>query len=158
MDRVVTCEAWKRQKEIAAEEGLVSIPYTGTYGPYNRLYQAAKLLMYDPASGMYGCPLAMTDGAACTIKSLGLEEEMEEAWKGLTSRDPKAFWTSGQWMTEPRGGSDVGAATDTIAIPSEDGGFRLHGYKWFSSATDSDMALPLARVNNSSRLLSLIHI
>jgi len=152
VDRVVTCEAWKRQKEIAAEEGLVSIPYTGTYGPYNRLYQAAKLLMYDPASGMYGCPLAMTDGAACTIKSLGLEEEMEEAWKRLTSRDPKTFWTSGQWMTEPRGGSDVGAATDTIAIPSEDGGFRLHGYKWFSSATDSDMALTLARVNNSSRL------
>merc|ERR1712013_803312 len=152
VDRVVTCEAWKRQKEIAAEEGLVSIPYTGTYGPYNRLYQAAKLLMYDPASGMYGCPLAMTDGAACTIKSLGLEEEMEEAWRGLTSRDPKTFWTSGQWMTEPRGGSDVGAATDTIAIPSEDGGFRLRGYKWFSSATDSDMALTLARVNNSSRL------
>jgi len=152
VDRVVTCEAWKKQKAIAAEEGLVSIPYTGTNGPHDRLYQVAKLLMYAPASGMYSCPLAMTDGAAATIKALGLESDMEEAWDGLTSRDPKAFWTSGQWMTEPRGGSDVGAATDTIATPAEDGGFRLHGYKWFSSATDSDMALTLARVNNSPRL------
>ena len=24
--------------------------------------------------------------------------------------------------------------------------FKLHGYKWFSSATDSDMALTLARI------------
>ena len=152
VDRVVTCEAWKRQKEIAAEEGLVSIPYTGTNGPHDRVYQVAKLLMYAPASGMYSCPLAMTDGAAATIKALGLESEMIEAWEGLTSRDTKAFWTSGQWMTEPRGGSDVGAATDTIATPTEDGGFRLHGYKWFSSATDSDMALTLARVDNSPRL------
>ena len=152
VDRVVTCEAWKRQKEIAAEEGLVSIPYTGTNGPHDRVYQVAKLLMYAPASGMYSCPLAMTDGAAATIKALGLEAEMSEAWEGLTSRDTKAFWTSGQWMTEPRGGSDVGAATDTIATPTEDGGFRLHGYKWFSSATDSDMALTLARVDNSPRL------
>jgi hypothetical protein len=27
-----------------------------------------------------------------------------------------------------------------------DGSYSLHGYKWFSSATDSDMALTLARV------------
>jgi hypothetical protein len=27
-----------------------------------------------------------------------------------------------------------------------DGSYNLHGYKWFSSATDSDMALTLARV------------
>ena len=30
------------------------------------------------------------------------------AHEHLTSRDPSMFWTSGQWMTERRGGSDVG--------------------------------------------------
>jgi hypothetical protein len=30
-----------------------------------------------------------------------------------------------------------------------DGSYNLHGYKWFSSATDSDMALTLARVVDS---------
>lgn len=33
---------------------------------------------------------------------------MERAYPRLTSREPGQFWTSGQWMTEKRGGSDVG--------------------------------------------------
>lgn len=32
----------------------------------------------------------------------------ERAFSRLTSRDPDVFWTSGQWMTERKGGSDVG--------------------------------------------------
>lgn len=32
----------------------------------------------------------------------------ERAYRHLTSRDPEVFWTSGQWMTERKGGSDVG--------------------------------------------------
>ena len=30
--------------------------------------------------------------------------------------------------------------------------FRLYGYKWFSSATDSDISFTLARTNNTSKL------
>ena len=51
-------------------------------------------------------------------------------------------------MTEKRGGSDVSRATETVAVPTEGNpglSFALFGYKWFSSATDSDMALVLAR-------------
>ena len=33
---------------------------------------------------------------------------LKDAYSHLTSRDPKKFWTSGQWMTERKGGSDVG--------------------------------------------------
>ena len=74
-------------------------------------------------------------------------------------------------MTERRGGSDVGAATETVAI-QEQGDmfrceedictrrfpltlsllFRLYGYKWFSSATDSDMSMSLARVGGGDKL------
>ena len=32
----------------------------------------------------------------------------DRAYSHLTSRDPSQFWTSGQWMTERQGGSDVG--------------------------------------------------
>lgn len=32
----------------------------------------------------------------------------ERAFSRLTSRDSNKFWTAGQWMTERRGGSDVG--------------------------------------------------
>ena len=33
---------------------------------------------------------------------------LQDAYNHLTSRDPEKFWTSGQWMTERKGGSDVG--------------------------------------------------
>lgn len=41
--------------------------------------------------------------------------ELKNAYARMTSRDPKRFWTSGQWMTEKAGGSDVGNGTNTIA-------------------------------------------
>jgi alkylation response protein AidB-like acyl-CoA dehydrogenase len=65
----------------------------------------------------------------------------------LLSRDPATFWTSGQWMTERSGGSDVG---DTATVARRDGeGFRLHGSKWFTSATSAPMALTLARLEGA---------
>ena len=35
---------------------------------HSRVHQAAKLLLYCPSSGLYSCPLAMTDGAAKLIE------------------------------------------------------------------------------------------
>lgn len=35
---------------------------------FSRLYQVIKLFLYSPSSGLYSCPLAMTDGAARVIK------------------------------------------------------------------------------------------
>jgi alkylation response protein AidB-like acyl-CoA dehydrogenase len=49
-------------------------------------------------------------------------------------------------MTEKGGGSDVSNATQTVAVHEGDNLYRLYGYKWFSSATDSDVSITLARV------------
>jgi len=144
IDEIVTCQAWKEQKNISAREGLIAIPYEQGQGEYSRLYQMTKLFMYSTSSGLFSCPLAMTDGAAKTIAKLGLD--LPEAWSHLTSRLPDRFWTSGQWMTERGGGSDVASGTATVAVRRGDDVYSLHGYKWFSSATDSDMSLTLARV------------
>ena len=146
VDKIVTCPAWKRQKEISAEEGLIAIAYERNQKEFSRLYQIIKLYLYSPASGMFSCPLAMTDGAAKVIESLELGKVTGEAFSHLVSRDPRHFWTSGQWMTEKAGGSDVGSGTETLAYKQEDGTYRLNGYKWFSSATDSDICLTLGRI------------
>jgi alkylation response protein AidB-like acyl-CoA dehydrogenase len=53
------------------------------------------------------------------------------------------MWTSGQWMTERTGGSDV-SQSETVARRDGDG-WRLYGTKWFTSATTAEMALTLAR-------------
>ena len=35
---------------------------------FSRIHQFAKLLLFSPSSGLYSCPLAMTDGAAKLIE------------------------------------------------------------------------------------------
>lgn len=60
-------------------------------------------------------------------------------------------------MTEKRGGSDVSGGTETVATPLEGqpGKYLITGYKWFSSATDSDMSLLLARLRSNPDSLSM---
>lgn len=150
VDHIVTSAAWKRLKDLSAQEGLVAIGYDKSYGEWSRVYQMSKLYIFSPSSGLYTCPLAMTDGAAKVIQSVGVSPPVEEAYSRLTSRQPERFWTSGQWMTERQGGSDVGTGTETVAVPQTDGSYKLHGFKWFTSATDADMTLTLARVQDGS--------
>ncbi|NWU92931.1 ACD11 dehydrogenase, partial [Upupa epops] len=149
MDHIVTCSAWRRIKEIVAEEGLVAEAYERRYSNWSRLHQVAKIYLFASSSGGFSCPLAMTDGAAKVIESLGIPASLRNAFEHLTSRDPKKIWTSGQWMTERRGGSDVANGTETVARKQPDGSYRLYGFKWFTSAADSDMTLTLARVEDA---------
>ncbi|CAL8130588.1 unnamed protein product [Orchesella dallaii] len=145
VDEVVTSPFWKRMKEISAEEGIVATGYERKHGEYSRIHQFAKCLIFHPSSGLYSCPLAMTDGAAKTFEALKLPK-YNDVYSRLTSRDPSKFWSCGQWMTERRGGSDVANGTETVAVKQSDGSFNLYGYKWFSSATDADISLTLARI------------
>ena len=64
----VTCESWKKLKTISAQEGLVAIAYERKHGSSSRLVQMAKNYLFYPSSGLYSCPLAMTDGAAKTLQ------------------------------------------------------------------------------------------
>ena len=44
----------------------------------------------------------------------------------------------------------MAGGTETIAVHSADGGYKLYGYKFFSSATDADISLTLARIVDPS--------
>lgn len=124
IDKLHLSEGWQLQKKYAAEDGIVALAYEQDkygLGKWQRFGQLVNLYMYHPSSGLFGCPLAMTDGAAYTIKYI-LENEkcseenrrlLTEAYGHLISRTDA--WTSGQWMTEKKGGSDV-SNTETIAV------------------------------------------
>ena len=144
VDRVRLTPLWERAERLAAEHGLVATAYEERHGPLARVLQFAKVYLFHASTDVYTCPLAMTDGAARTLLRSGNEALIRRAVPRLTSRDPARFWTSGQWMTESTGGSDVGRS-ETRAVPAADGSWRLHGRKWFTSAVASDMALALAR-------------
>jgi putative acyl-CoA dehydrogenase len=159
IDEIRVSSGWKKMDEIAARFGLIATGYERKQGEFSRLFQMSLLYLYHPSSAIYSCPLAMTDGAARAIELYGSPEMKARAFKHLTSRDPAQFWTSGQWMTEKTGGSDV-SGTSTIAR-REGAGYRLYGTKWFTSATTSQMAMTLARPEGAeagSRGLSLFYV
>lgn len=176
IDQIRIGEGWKRLNDVSAEEGLIAIGYERKQKEYSRVYQFAKMHLFGPYSAVYTCPLSMTDGATrlCEIMKprvgddSGTPYSIHDLFDHYTSKDPAKFWTSGQWMTEKPGGSDVGN-TETIArpVPGDKLMYHLHGIKFFTSATLSETAFALARVIDDktgptgvagSRGLSLFYI
>lgn len=155
IDRIDLSPLWLRAETLAAERGIVAAAYERRHGAYSRIHQFALAYLFAPSTDVYACPLAMTDGAARTLLESGNRALIERAVPRLTTRDPVRFWTSGQWMTEATGGSDVGRS-ETVAV-EEDGTYRLYGRKWFTSATTSQMALTLARPSGQ-RDLALFYV
>ncbi len=159
VDQIELTPLWKEAARIASTHGLVATAYERKHGPLSRLHQFALAYLFDASSDVYTCPLAMTDGAAATLSTHG-GPAAERALPRLLSRDPSTAWTSGQWMTERTGGSDVGLS-ETVARPDEGGMYRLYGTKWFTSATTSQMALTLGRPEGNGaggRGLALFYI
>jgi alkylation response protein AidB-like acyl-CoA dehydrogenase len=144
VDRIELCPAWAELHAVQARAGLCALPYEGRYGQYDRIVQHALIHLYAPSSAVYTCHMAMTDAAVRVLLDHASAELRDRVVPRLTSRDSDQAWTSGQWMTEREGGSDVGR-TSTVARCDEAGEWRLHGTKWFTSATTADCALALAR-------------
>lgn len=153
VDRIEVDPAWNRLVRIGQEAGLVATAYEKPFGAASRVVQFGLLHLFMPVSATADCPLAMTDAAAATL--IASDPELAEVYvPRLTAR--QNAWTSGQWMTEREGGSDVGR-TSTVAHQIGEV-WELHGSKWFTSATTADMALALARpegASQGSRWLSL---
>lgn len=160
VDEIELTPLWQGARDWAAEYGLVATGYDKSLAEHARTVQFARAWLYVPSTDFYGCPLAMTDGAARIIADSGNEMLIDRALPRLLSRDPDRFWTSGQWMTETVGGSDV-SMTETVARRDGDGTWRLTGRKWFTSAATSEMALTLARPEGNpqgSRGLALFYV
>ncbi|KAG2193609.1 uncharacterized protein EV154DRAFT_527212 [Mucor mucedo] len=146
IDHISVSQGWKELNDVAAEEGLVAIAYERKYNEFSRIYQFAKQYLYMPSAAMYSCPLSMTDGAARVIELNGTEEIKNKYYSKLISRDPRKFWTSGQWMTERPGGSDIGQSeTQAELLDEGTNTWSISGFKWFSSATTADLTMLLAR-------------
>lgn len=143
IDEVVVPEAWKHFGRTAVEEGLIATAYERAHGEYSRLHQFALVYLFAPSSKVYTCPLAMTDGCARTLEVAAEPALRDRVVARLASRDRARAWTSGQWMTERTGGSDVGLS-ETVARETPEG-WRLYGTKWFTSAITADVALTLGR-------------
>ena len=159
IDHIEVTSVWKKSQVISAERGLVAAGYDRELGRYGRIHQHLMNYLVQASMDTYSCPLAMTDGAVATLRASGNQALIDRAVPRLLSRDPAQMWTSGQWMTERIGGSDV-SQTETVARRDSDG-WRLFGTKWFTSATTSDMTITLARPEGNppgSRGLAMFYL
>lgn len=166
IDDLQTSEGWRGLKAQMQEEGVIGIPFERKYGEFSRVYGFMKQFIAIGDSDVISCPFAMTDGTSRVLELVGSPAVKRDIFPRLTSRDPSLAFTAGQWMTERPGGSDV-SQTETIARPVSNASspygpvYRIDGFKWFSSATDSDIAVALARTGppeSGSRGLSLFLI
>jgi len=143
IDKIEVSPLWREAQVLAARHGMVAAGYERRFGAHARTHQFAIVHVLGPSLDVYSCPLAMTDGAARTLLASGNQPLIDHYVPRLTSRDPAVMWTSGQWMTERTGGSDV-SHSETVARLDGDM-WRLYGTKWFTSATTAELALTLAR-------------
>ncbi|KAH0843751.1 aidB [Fonsecaea pedrosoi] len=173
-----TSEGWRALKQIQTRAGVVGNGYpqpTLNQDFNRRVHQFGTLHLWHGSCAVTTCPMAMTDGAAVLLRrhfddpdgdQPGRGAVFRESYRRLVSLDPSTSWTSGQWMTERSGGSDV-RGTETIArrITAQEiqndvnlnrdkdahglplGPWIVDGFKWFSSATDADMAVLLAQTS-----------
>lgn len=160
IDHIELTPLWQQARILAAEHGLVGTAYEGRYGRFDRILQFVKNYLVQASLDFYSCPLAMTDGAARSLIASNNRRLIDRAVPRLTSRNPQTMWTSGQWMTERAGGSDV-SMTETEARSIEGDAYALFGTKWFTSAATSEMALTLARPDDNpsgSKGLALFYV
>jgi alkylation response protein AidB-like acyl-CoA dehydrogenase len=159
-DELLTSQGWKILKHRWAQSGMMQDIYSRPHGSQSRIIAFTKYPPYwyimryyliAASSGGTTCPLAMTDGVTRCLELHAPKDLRNLSLQHLTSRDSTQFWTSGQWMTERSGGSDI-SGTETRAYPIDDNTWIIKGFKWFSSATDSDITLILAKTPASHKL------
>lgn len=169
-DSLIVAEGWRELQNFGIEKGIVAYNYDRDIAQYTRIVQFLRLHLWESSAANTPCPVAMTDGAARLLQMHLAKNDLDptqrdvlqKAFDRLISRDPKRAWTSGQWMTERPGGSDV-SLTETVATYAPDldktsasmiadleekvplGPWSIDGFKFFSSATDSSMTILLAK-------------
>jgi alkylation response protein AidB-like acyl-CoA dehydrogenase len=89
------------------------------------------------------CPYTVSLGTAVPLAKYG-SSELQARFLPQLSRKDDSVWQGATWMTEIKGGSDLGAAVETIARPARDC-WLLTGDKYFASNANAELAVVAAR-------------
>ncbi len=89
------------------------------------------------------CPYTVSLSTAIAIDKYGDEKTKDEILPKMRKRD-KSVWQGATWITEVKGGSDIGYSIETEAR-QENGRWFLNGEKYFSSNVGAEVAVVAAR-------------
>lgn len=94
----------------------------------------------DP--GLY-CPYTVSLGTAVPLFKYGTEALKKTCLEPMLRRDERV-WQGATWMTEIKGGSDLGTNVETRGV-RRGNGWRLTGEKYFASNVGAELAVVAAR-------------
>jgi acyl-CoA dehydrogenase len=94
------------------------------------------------------CPYTVSLGTAVSLAKYGSTELQARFLPQLLRKDD-SVWQGATWMTEIKGGSDLGSAVETMARPTGDG-WLLTGDKYFTSNAGAELAVVAARAEGAA--------
>jgi alkylation response protein AidB-like acyl-CoA dehydrogenase len=95
---------------------------------------------YDPG---LACPYTVSLGTLLPVSKYGSRDVQQRFLPKLLQKD-ESVWQGATWMTEIKGGSDLGANVETVARRVGDH-WSLTGDKYFSSNAGAELAVVAAR-------------
>ncbi len=95
---------------------------------------------YDPG---VCCPYAVSLATAVPLAKYG-DQELQARFLPPLLRKDDSVWQGATWMTEIKGGSDLGANVETVARPAA-GRWLLTGDKYFASNVGAELAVVAGR-------------
>jgi acyl-CoA dehydrogenase len=101
---------------------------------------------YDPG---LACPYTVSLGTLTPLMKYGDGELRDRLLPNLLRKDD-AVWQGATWMTEIKGGSDLGATVETVARRVGDH-WTLTGDKYFASNAGAELAVVAARPEGAPR-------
>jgi alkylation response protein AidB-like acyl-CoA dehydrogenase len=111
----------------------------------NRSLLPSFLLIYLTSfydSGL-SCPYTVSLSTALPLSKYG-DSALKQRFLPQLLREDGRNWQGATWMTEIKGGSDLGSNVGTVAVP-EGNTWRLTGDKYFSSNAGAELAVVAAR-------------
>jgi acyl-CoA dehydrogenase len=100
---------------------------------------------YDPG---LACPYTVSLSTVVPLSKYGSAELQERFLPKLLSKS-ESVWQGATWMTEIKGGSDLGATVETAARRVENR-WLLNGDKYFASNAGAELAVVAARPEGSA--------
>ena len=110
-------------------------------GDFLASYQVGYVTSFYDA-GLY-CPHTVSLSTAIPLAKYGSAELRAKYLPKLLKRDA-SVWQGATWMTEAKGGSDLGSFVETAARPDGDR-WLLTGEKYFTSNVGAELAIAAAR-------------
>ncbi len=139
VDRVEWPAGYRELLQRGYAAGVVADAHaTGSLLPGYRIGYLTSF--FDP--GLY-CPYTVSLGTSIALAKYG--DDAAGDWLAALCRRGGDARQGATWMTEARGGSDLGANVETAAVPGDDGAWTLTGDKYFASNADADIAVIAAR-------------